>query len=324
MADSEKRAPVATTDTVAPFGAARDVVLRPCGRRRRNRQTVIGWATIAPVVGLLALLIGFPIGYSFWLGVFRKHAFLPAEEFVFLGNYLATFQDPEFWRSVWLGIWYTVATTALQVVIGVQIALLLHRIFWGRGLVRAIVLFPYMLPNIVAVILWKWVLNDQWGIVNYTLMSWGIIREPIVWIGYETIMGSLIAVSVWTFFPFVVISVLARLQIIPPELYDAARVDGASPVRCFFHVTLPQIRNVLVIVILLRGIWMFTKFDIVWLWAGGYGGLGTNVRTLPVYTYMKTFGQYQAGLGAAVANLMFVLLLVGIALYFRMFRYVEE
>ena len=104
----------------------------------------------------------------------------------------------------------------------------------------------------------------------------------------------------------------------------SAKVDGASPWGCFAHVTLPQIRTVLFIVILLRGIWMFTKFDLVWMWAGDYGGLGANVRTLPIYTYMKIFGQYQAGLGAAVANVMFVLLIAMIAVYLRAFRYEER
>src|SRR5262249_19164119 len=129
---------------------------------------------------------------------------------------------------------------------------------------------------------------------------------------------SLIAVSVWQFAPFVVIGVLARLQTIPFELYEAARVDGASIWGRFRHVTLPQIRSVLIVVILLRSIWMFTKFDTVWLWGEG-AGAGREIRTLPIYTYMRTFTYYQAGYGAALAVLMFLLLMVATAVYFRLF-----
>ena len=129
-------------------------------------------------------------------------------------------------------------------------------------------------------------------------------------------MWSLVLTSVWQFFPFVVVTFLARLQTIPPELYEAAKVDGAGAWRRFLHVTLPQTRNVLFVIILLRSIFMFTKFDTVWLMAGE-GGVSRYVRTLPVYAYARSFTYLQAGMGAALAVLMFLLLLVATAVYFR-------
>ena len=141
---------------------------------------------------------------------------------------------------------------------------------------------------------------------------------PEAWLTHGTIMWVLIILSVWTFFPFVLVNVLARLQTIPPELYDAARVDGASAVRQFFHVTLPQLRNVLLIVLLLRGIWMFTKFDVPWLLGFG-GGAGEAIRTLPVFTYQRSFTYYQAGMGAALSNVMLALLLMAVTIYFVAF-----
>ncbi len=136
-------------------------------------------------------------------------------------------------------------------------------------------------------------------------------------------MITLILISIWEFFPFVVLSVLARMQTIPPVLYSAAKVDGAGPFRRFIHVTLPQLRNVLFVVILLRSIWMFTKFDTVWLLTQG-GGADKYIRTLPVYAYMRTFMYYQAGLGAALGVIMFILLIVATIIYFKMFRIEEE
>ena len=137
--------------------------------------------------------------------------------------------------------------------------------------------------------------------------------------GHEWIMVSLILVSVWQFFPFVVLAVLARLQTIPPELYEAAKVDGASALSRFIHVTLPQLASVLFVVVLLRSIWMFTKFDTPWLMIQG-GGAETYIRTLPVYAYSRSFTYLQAGMGAALAVIMFAMLLVATAIYFRLFR----
>jgi multiple sugar transport system permease protein len=218
-----------------------------------------------------------------------------------------------------LGTVYSIWTIFFQVVLGVAAALILNEAFVGRGLVRGIVLFPYMIPTIVAVILWKWLLNDTYGVVNYWLLAFGIVRDPISWLGTDHIMLSLIVMSIWQFFPFVLLSILARLQTIPPELYEAAKVDGASALRRFVHVTLPQIRGILFVVILLRSIWMFTKFDTVWLMGEG-AGAGRFIRTLPVYAYMRTLTYYQAGLGAALAVIMFAILVVCTVIYFGLFR----
>ncbi|MBI4573118.1 MAG: sugar ABC transporter permease, partial [candidate division NC10 bacterium] len=214
---------------------------------------------------------------------------------------------------------YSFWTILFQLILGVAAALILNESFVGRGLVRGIVLFPYMIPTIVAVILWKWLLNDTYGVVNYWLFAVGIIRDPISFLGTDHIMLSTIVMSVWQFFPFVLLSVLARLQTIPEELYEAAKVDGASAARRFTHITLPQIRGILFVVILLRSIWMFTKFDTVWLMGEG-AGAGRYIRTLPVYAYMRTLTYYQAGLGAAIAVIMFAILVVSTVLYFGLFR----
>ena len=146
---------------------------------------------------------------------------------------------------------------------------------------------------------------------------------PINWFGRSYIMISLILVSVWQFFPFVLLAVLARLQSIPTELYDAARVDGAGPVNRFLFVTLPQLASVLFIIILLRSIWMFTKFDTVWLMTQG-GGAERYIRTMPVYAYLRTFNYYEAGMGAAVAIVMFLMLVVAAGTYFFLFRQEDQ
>ncbi len=284
-----------------------------------RKHALVGWLLLAPSLCLLGGLVVFPVLYNVWLSLFDKHAFMPVQAFVGLRHYRYFASDPEFWSSFYYGCVYAGATMVLQLGVGVPAALLLNETFRGRNVLRGFVLFPYMIPTIVAVILWKWLLNDSYGLVNYLLVRSGAVRTPVAWLGPDYIMTALIVTSVWQFFPFVVVTYLARLQTIAPELYEAATVDGASAWRRFLHVTLPQTASVLFVIVLLRSIWMFTKFDTVWLLAGE-GGVSRYIRTLPVYAYSRSFTYLQAGMGASLAVIMFAMLLVATAIYFRLFR----
>lgn len=293
-------------------------------RGRRIPERYWGYILISPALLMVSGLILYPVAYAFWLSFHRKHAYLPIQKYIGLTNYGNHFTDPQFWESFYLGTIYAVGSVTLQLALGIAVALLLNVPFKGRTLVRGIALFPYMVPTIVVAILWRWILNDAYGLLNYLLQIVGLITAPMVWLGPNSILLSLILVSTWTYFPFVVISVLARLQTIDPELYHAASVDGATLWERFYHITLPQLRTILFVVILLRTIFMFTKFDIVWLLGGGGGGSGKFIRTLPIYTYMKTFNFLQVGAGAALAVIMFLILVCFAVPYFRYFRRYED
>src|SRR5882672_8566929 len=288
---------------------------------RRRREALTGIGLLLPSVALVLAFTIFPVGYNVWLGFYAKHSLRATSAWVGLGNYTQILADPDFWRSVWLATVYAVMSTALQIVVGG--ALILHRRFAGCDFLRGVALFPYMIPTVIAVFVWRWLMNDLYGVIPYVLGALRIPGMPEAWLTHSTIMWVLIVLSVWTFFPFVLVNVLARLQTIPLELYDAARVDGASTVRQFAHITLPQLRNVLLIVLLLRGIWMFTKFDVPWLLGFG-GGAGEAIRTLPVFTYQRSFTYYQAGMGAALSNIMLALLLMAVTIYFIAFPPAEE
>ena len=289
-------------------------------RGRRIPEHYWGYILVAPAVFLVLALILYPVAYSFWLSLHSKHAYLPIETYIGLDNFIFFLTDYDgFWRSLKLGAIYAAGSVGLQLVAGVSVALLLNQSFIGRSLVRGIALFPYMLPTIVVVILMRWMFNDSYGVAQYVFKQIGLTSPGFAWFDSSTILFTLIVVSAWTFFPFVVISTLARLQTIDPELYAAAKVDGAGALGRFWHITLPQLRNVLFVVILLRFMFMFTKFDLIWLFAGG-GGLGYFVRTLPVYTFGKTFGEMQVGAGAALSVIMFMIMAVFAFLYFRLFR----
>ena len=276
-----------------------------------------GWLLVLPAAALIAALSLYPVAYGIWLSFYNKHAFFPEAQWIGLANYAAVLADEEFWRALELGLVYSLTTIVLQLVLGTAAALLLNEAFPGRGLVRAAAIFPYVVPTVVAIIIWKWLLNSQFGLVNH------VLGVPVSWFGRDWIMVSLILVSVWQFFPFVLLAVLARLQTIPPELYEAAKVDGAGAWGRFLHITLPQLGPVLFVVVLLRSIWMFTKFDTPWLMIQG-GGAEPYIRTLPIYTFQRTFAYYEAGRGSAMAVLMFLLLVAAAALYFRLWRREEH
>jgi multiple sugar transport system permease protein len=206
----------------------------------------------------------------------------------------------------------------LQLIVGVGAALLLNETFVGRGFVRALALFPYMLPTIVVVILMRWIFNDSYGVLKFALETSGLVDRAYVWFDPDNIMLTLILVSTWTFFPFVLIKVLARLQTISPSSATPPRSTARPPSPASARDA-AQIANVLFVVVLLRFMFMFTKFDLIYLFAGA-GGLGTFVRTLPIYTFVKSFGELQVGMGAALSAIMFMMLAAFAALYFRIFH----
>jgi multiple sugar transport system permease protein len=178
-------------------------------------------------------------------------------------------------------------------------------------------LFPYLVPSVVGIIVIRWMLNDLYGIVNYWLQAVGLVSAPVPWLGTPTLaMSSLIGINTWMFYPFVMLCVLARLQAVPPELYEAARIDGAGPVAQFRYVTLPQIRGTLTVVILVRTLWMFNKFDTVWLTTQG-GPFGST-QTLPVLAYVEAFNLYEVGRGAAVGIMLCAVLLAFFLAYQRL------
>ena len=285
----------------------------------RSKHALQGFLLCVPTLIIIFGFIFFPIGYSVWLSLTNKHAIAVEYEYVGLGNYASLIDDAEFWWSFQRGVIFAVGTILFQTLLGLAAALFLNQSFYGRGFVRGITLFPYMLPTIVTILLWKWMLSATFGPINFVLQWLGLIRNPVVWLGENWLMASTIFIGVWQFFPFVVISLLARLQMIDLELYEAAEIDGANAWKRLLYITLPALRHVLFVVILLRTFFMFTKFDVPWLMATG-GGLQQLVQNLPVYAFRKTFGYFQAGEGAAISVSLFLMLILWTIVYFRIYR----
>lgn len=269
-------------------------------------------------IGALAtlILIVAPALYAISLSFYEQQSLTSDPVWVGFANYARVLASGEFWNALWNGFVYAMAAIVLQVVLGIGFALMLHQPFYGRSLLRGLAFLPYLLPTVVAVLIFKWMIDGSLGIVTIVLDTLGL--PPIYWFETETAaMISVILVSVWLWTPFVTTTFLAGLQTAPVQLYEAARVDGAGPIRRFFHVTLPALRPILIVIILLRGIWMFNKFDIIWLTTGG-GPLGATEH-LPVLAYRQAFTLYDLGSGAAIATLSFLALMAIVTLYFWLF-----
>jgi multiple sugar transport system permease protein len=291
--------------------------------RRQKKQALYGMLLVLPSVVVIGATAAYPLVKGISFSFFKLSGFSYDGPFVGFANYARVIGSSLFTKSFCNNAIWAFGTLAGQILVGLATALLLNRAFRGRSLARGIILFPYIIPGIIAVIVWRWMLHDQYGVFNLVLKRWVGLEESIHWLATPTLaMVSLILVGIWKFFPFVTICFLARLQIIPPELYDAAKVDGASPWREFWHVTLPQLREVFFVVLLLRGIFMYLKFDIPWLLTAG--GPGTSTYTLPIMSYVEAFQQMQRGTSAAIACVLFATLVVVALVYFFAFEQEES
>ena len=289
--------------------------------RRKNlsldaRYAIVGAILIAPTLLIFSAVIVYPLVSAIYLSVFSIYTPTMEGEFVGLANYTRLLGSGEFWRSLLNNLIWTAGTLSLQIVFGVLVALMLHRNLVFRALARSLVLFPYFLSTVVAVLVWRWMFNDLYGVLNHMLMWARIIDMPVDWLGsMPNAMVSLIFIGAWKYFPFVVIAVLARLQSIPDELYEAATIDGAGRFARFTDVTLPQLRDVLIVIVLLRAIWDFKEFDLIYLLTGGGPIIAT--QTLPLMVYKEAFALNQMGGASAVAVLMMLIMLVFMTLYLR-------
>lgn len=281
-----------------------------------RRYALLGVLLIAPTVLIFCAVIVYPLVAAIELSLNSIYTPTLKGRFVGLGNYTALAGSAEFWRSLANTFVWTISTLTLQIGLGVGMALVLHQNLLFRSLARSLVLFPYFVSTVVAVLVWRWLFNDLYGVLNHLLLKAGIIAAPLDWLGsMPNAMIGIVLVGAWKYFPFVVIAVLARLQTIPEALHEAAAIDGAGPVARFFDITLPQLRDVLVVVILLRAIWDFKEFDLIYLLTGGGPIIGT--QTLPLMVYKDAFGMNEMGRAAAVAVAMMLVMLVFMTVYLR-------
>jgi multiple sugar transport system permease protein len=281
---------------------------------RYHRSLIVGF--LLPGIILTIVGIVLPLLYAVYLSFFKLESFVGVPKFVGLSNYADALTDKRFWMATYHGLVYSLTTIFFQVVSGILFALVLNESFRGKAFVRGLVVLPYILPTIVVTLVWGWLMDGNIGLITSILHRFGL--PAIDWMSSPGMaMATIIFVSTWTWTPFVTVCFLAALQTVPEDLYGAARVDGTTAIQRFFYITIPVVKPVLVVIVLLRGIWMFNKFDIIWLMTKG--GPIESTEHIPALAYIKAFTLFDIGSGAAIATLGFVFLAIMVWAYFKLF-----
>ena len=264
---------------------------------------------VVPSVIVITIFALVPLAQGLITSFFQVDSATLAMKFIGLENYRWLLGGSLFWESLGRSALWVASATSMQMILGIAIALLLHQELIGRNLARGLVLFPYLIPAIVISLTWRFILDPTMGVFNHMLMDFGIIARPVAFLSNpRTALIFVIIAGIWKYTPFVVLMTLARLQVIPVELQEAARIDGANSWQVFRHITLPWLTPVIIVTMLLRTVWTFRQFDIVYLFS--FGGPLFATTTLPVLVRYLAFDAQKIGPAAATGSLMFIIMLL--------------
>lgn len=290
----------------------------------RRSDVIIGSLLLLPVFILLFFVIFIPISWAVYTSFFEQSTITRTKTFIGLGNYAELlFRDAEFWASLGRSLYFALGSTVLQLLLAIPTAIILNKKLKGIVAVRALALLPYLLPTIVVGMTFLWLLHPELGVFSNLAQMSGLSSGPVNFFGNQQLaMPALIVANSWKYTSFMTMIFLARLQSIPDRHYEAAKMCGANTYELFRDVTLPYLRGVILLAFLLRGIWMFNKFDIIWILTRG--GPARATRTLPVYIYEISFSDYHMGKALAASTLLFIFLLVSGIAYIRFFKPSEE
>ena len=272
---------------------------------------------LAPTFIIMILVAVYPLGRTFYLSLTDYSFFEESAEFVGLDNYYYLLQDPEWRTALWNTLFFAVVSVFLQVGIGLGFALVLNANFPGRRFARAANLIPLVIALTVASQLWKWMYHDVFGVVNDIFLRLGVIDRPVAWLDNpSTAMWAIIAMATWKFVPFVTILLLAAMQSIPGELYEAASIDGAGSLQKFKNVTLPMLRGAIGVVVVFRMLDALRVFDIIYVMTGNTN----STITISMYARQQMIEFGLMGYGSAVSVAIFAVILAGTLVYMRMLK----
>ena len=279
---------------------------------------------MAPMLVVLAVTAAWPLLRTIYFSLTNIREFGQGSyDFILFNNYLyiddegewrGLFANEGWWRSVWNTLYFTVISVSIETILGLMIALALNVKFRGRGIVRAAILIPWAIPTIVSAKMWAWMLNDQFGIINDLLIKLGLLSEPIAWTASpDTAMLAIIIVDVWKTTPFMTLLSLAALQLLPGEVYEAARVDGINPVKRFFYITLPLIKQPLMVAIIFRALDSLRIFDLIYVLTPN----NEATMSMSVYAKFEMFDFSKFAYGAAASTSLFLIISILTIMYIK-------
>jgi ABC-type sugar transport system permease subunit len=276
------------------------------GDALERQEARLAWWLVAPALGTILLVALFPLAWTLWESVHLHDLRMPwlGRPFIGAGNYAEAVRDPRFWAALGHTAFFTAVSVTLELGLGLTLALAMNRASRGRTVVRAAVLVPWAIPTVVSALLWRFIFDDQAGIVNAVLGGLGLVRHPIVWFIHPDLAWvPLIVSDVWKTTPFVALLLLAGLQNIDSALYEAARIDGASSWQQFRHVTLPLLKPALLVALVFRTLDSVRVFDLVYVLTGG--GPGTSTEPIALFTFNSLLQNLRFGYGSALSVITF-------------------
>jgi ABC-type sugar transport system permease subunit len=294
-------------------------------KKRRSRgltrgQLMLALALIVPALIVVFALIIYPIGKAFWMSLHSinlKRVAVKGMPFIGFKNYLDLLSDSYFWASVGRTFYFMVASIAIEMVLGMLVALLLNREFIGRSVLRSLILIPWALPIVIDGMMWKWIYNASYGALNSLLWQLGLISEYRAWLSSPfSAINMVIIADIWKVTPLCVLLLLAALQTIPATLYEAGKVDGANAWTAFWNITFPLLRPTIAIILVIRSMDAFKVFDLIYIMTRGGPSDGTKV--IAYFTYLEAFNYLKLGRGAALSYLMTLFIAVFAFIYIKL------
>jgi ABC-type sugar transport system permease subunit len=284
----------------------------------KSREARQAWMFVLPALATIALIAVFPLAWTLWESLHLHDLRTPwrGQPLVYLANYLEAATDARFWAAVAHTAVFTATSVTLELALGLILALALNRNYRGRGVVRAAMVVPWAIPTVVAALLWRFMFEGETGIANVVLMDIGLTEKPIVWLAHPTAAWvPVILADVWKTTPFVALLFLAGLQTIEASVYEAARIDGASPWQEFVRVTLPLLKPAALVALIFRTLDAFRVFDLIYVLTNG--GPGTATEPIALYTFTALLQKLRFGFGSALAVAIFAVTFALAMIYIR-------
>ncbi|MGZ9035231.1 MAG: carbohydrate ABC transporter permease [Rhodospirillales bacterium] len=270
-----------------------------------RRRAKTAWLFLAPTLIALVMVGLWPLTRTLWLSLTdARLGDAAAASFIGFANYRLLLGDAEWWNAVWNTLIFAASSVAIETVLGIVFALVMNARFRGRGLVRAAILVPWAIPLVVSGKMWAWMYNDLYGVINAALLGLGVIAEPIAWLAAADLaMAAVVATDVWKTTPFMALLILAALQMVPKDVYEAARLDGVSPVVVFFRITLPLIRPVLLVAVIFRTLDALRIFDLIYIMTSN----SRQTATMSIFARRELVEFADVGYGSAASVLIFLI-----------------
>lgn len=288
---------------------------------RRARESLFISIFLLPTAITLTVVIFWPLAQGI-INAFRKVSLINPElgmPFVGLNNFSLILHDDVFWTAVLNTMTFTSASVVISLLLGITLALLLNQDIRFRGFFRGMALLPWVVPSVITGLIWRWLYHPEWGLLNHILVSLGIIAKSRPWLADpSTAMAAVIVAKIWRTTPFMMVMLLAGLQTIQPELYEAARSDGASAWQEFRYITLPGLQHTIMVISLLSALWSFQAMSLIWVMTEG--GPIVATETLAVYVYRTAFQYWKMGYGSALGVILLVFCTVLAVWYVRVLR----